>query len=51
MKNLGFITHKKLADPNLMAYKQGIPPFRDIMYSSKAYSLITSSGNTPMDQL
>jgi hypothetical protein len=51
MKNLGFITPEKLADPNSQAYKQGIPPFRDIMYSSMAYSWITSSGNTRMDQV
>ena len=51
MKNLGFITPEKLADPNSQAYKQGIPPFRDIMYSSMAYSWITSSGNTRMDHV
>ncbi len=51
MKNLGFITPEKLADPNSQAYKQGIPPFRDIMYSAMAYSWITSSGNTRLDQV
>jgi len=51
MKNLGLTTHEKLADPNSIAYKQGIPPFRDIMYSSMAFSWITSSGNTRMDQV
>lgn len=51
IKNLGLTTHEKLADPNSIAYKQGIPPFRDIMYSSMAFSWITSSGNTRMDQL
>jgi len=51
MKNLGLITPEKLADPNSTAFKQGIPPFRDIMYSSMAYSWISSPGNTRMDQV
>lgn len=51
MKNLGLTTHEKLVDPNSMAYKQGIPPYRDIMYSSMAYSWITSSGNSRTDQV
>ena len=51
MKNLGLTTREKLADPQSMAYKQGIPPFRDIMYSSMAFSWITTAGNTRLDQV
>ncbi len=51
MKNIGLITREKLADPETQAYKQGIPPFRDIMYSSMAYSWITSPGNSRLDHV
>ncbi len=51
MKNLGFITPAKLADTKSQAYKQGIPLFKDIMYTAMAYSWITSPGNTRLDQV
>jgi len=51
MKNLGLTTREKLADPQSMAYKQGIPPFRDIMYSAMAYTWINTSSNTRLDQV
>lgn len=51
LKNLGMITREKLADPNSQAYKQGIPPFKEIMHSAMAYTWVTSPGNTRLDQI
>ena len=51
MKNTGLISRKKIADPSSQAYKQGISPFRDIMHSAMAYSWISTSGNTRLNQV
>ncbi len=51
MKNIGLITRQKIADPDSQAYKQSIPPFRDIMHSAMAYTWITSQENSRMDHV
>lgn len=47
----GEMTREKMADPNSLAFKQGLAMFEPIMKSGMGYIWLKTAGNTRLDQL
>ncbi len=47
----GVVTRESLADPDSTAFQQGIEIYRPMLHATPAYAVLTSAGNTKVDQI
>lgn len=47
----GMLTRKAQADPESVTYKEGVKMYRETLYATPAYAVLTSKGNTRVDQI
>ncbi|MEM6939679.1 MAG: twin-arginine translocation pathway signal protein [Pseudomonadota bacterium] len=47
----GLLTRAKLLDPEDFSFQEGIRTYREIMYNTPAYAVLTTPGNTSLDHI